>query len=97
MGLKNGMIRVQDIISSYLQDFSAYWCIDAHDNDYGAVTDITFSHDGKYLLSVGKDGSFFAYVFAIEQSSAVQPVNKIAVLVRLILVQQWKLVSLCNG
>ena len=47
MGLKNGMIRVQDIISSYLQDFSAYWCIDAHDNDYGAVTDITFSHDGK--------------------------------------------------
>ena len=97
MGLKNGMIRVQDIISSYLQDFSAYWCIDAHDNDYGAVTDITFSHDGKYLLSVGKDGSFFVYVFAIEQSSTVQPVNKIAVLVRLVLVQQWKLISLCNG
>ena len=66
------MIRVQDISSSYLQDFSAYWCIDAHDNDYGAVTDITFSHDGKYLVL----GKIVASSFMCLQLSNLRQYNQ---------------------
>lgn len=38
-----------------------------HDNDMGAIMNITLSFDEKFLLSVGKDGNFFVYSFMDEE------------------------------
>ena len=42
-------------------DLSKFVCLPMHDPDRGSVNGFAWSYDGKFLFSVGEDGSIFSY------------------------------------
>ncbi|XP_057301359.1 cilia- and flagella-associated protein 44-like isoform X2 [Hydractinia symbiolongicarpus] len=65
-GLKDGALRVHSMASCTLENLTSYWYTNAHDNDYGSVSDIEISFDSKFLISVGNDGNIFVFSFMDE-------------------------------
>ena len=50
-----------------MDKMASYWCLSMHDNDMGAIMNISLSFDEKFMLSVGNDGNFFVYSFMDEE------------------------------
>uniref|UniRef100_A0A183AL09 WD_REPEATS_REGION domain-containing protein n=1 Tax=Echinostoma caproni TaxID=27848 RepID=A0A183AL09_9TREM len=60
IGMKDGTIRVQLLERPFdMTSFSGYWNFRMHDCTRGGVNRITLSHDEKFLMSIGDDGTFF--------------------------------------
>ena len=62
MAFQNGSIRIY--LLTERKDFSQlgpHWTGWAHDQDYGDISSIAFSHDDRYVFSTGLDGNFFVF------------------------------------
>ncbi|KAK3588814.1 hypothetical protein CHS0354_028462 [Potamilus streckersoni] len=63
-GMENGVIRIQNLeATDDISKLGPYWQFNVHDNDYGNITGLVQSHDGKRLISVGADGNFFIFTY----------------------------------
>jgi len=69
-GMDNGCVRIQPIHNNDPGLMGPYWSLPMHDNDCGAVTQLSSSFDDKFIFSVGCDGNFF--VFAIIDEKRVE-------------------------
>lgn len=64
IGQKNGAIRVQQMTESRLiEESKQYWSYGFHDNEYGHISNICFSHDEKFIFSAGSDSNIFGLFF----------------------------------
>ncbi|CAH8523136.1 unnamed protein product [Dicrocoelium dendriticum] len=60
VGMKDGCVRVQLLERPFdITSLKDYWVLRMHDNTRGAVNKITLTHDEKFLLSIGQDGTMF--------------------------------------
>ena len=64
--MQDGSVRIQPVVDGDLGNDAPHWVLSSHDNNYGHITHIDMSYDGKYVFSVGGDGNFFAYEFMEE-------------------------------
>ncbi|XP_066534174.1 cilia- and flagella-associated protein 44 isoform X2 [Hoplias malabaricus] len=62
-GMQDGSIRVFLLEAGEQPPGSmqAYWSLSVHDNQYGSVKHLCFSHDGCFVLSSGADGNIFSF------------------------------------
>lgn len=60
-GMSNGQIRINRVSNEDWRDLSHYWLLSMHDNFFGKIPALRFSHDNKYLFTIGSDGNLFAY------------------------------------
>ncbi|KAL4229263.1 hypothetical protein ACF0H5_012303 [Mactra antiquata] len=61
-GMMNGQIRIQNLEEAYsIAAMGPFWCLSVHDNNYGHITSLKESYDGKVLVSTGADGNFFQF------------------------------------
>ncbi|CAG9840027.1 unnamed protein product [Diabrotica balteata] len=63
LAMQDGSLRVNRINRKDFRDLKDYWSYTLHDNQYGFVSKLCFSHDQKFLFSCGEDGNVFAMVF----------------------------------
>ena len=63
LGLDDGTVRVQPLISDDVGLIGPYWSLPVHDTQYGHITHVSLSHDHTYLFTVGADGNFFTFRF----------------------------------
>ena len=70
MGLEDGSVRVQPLVSDDVGLMGAYWSLPVHDTQYGPITHVTLSHDHTFLFTVGADGNFFAFKFMDQEEVA---------------------------
>ena len=61
MGLEDGSVRIQPLHNEDPGLMGSYWALNIHDNNYGHITHLATSYDGKYLFTVGSDGNFFTF------------------------------------
>uniref|UniRef100_T1G027 Cilia- and flagella-associated protein 44 n=1 Tax=Helobdella robusta TaxID=6412 RepID=T1G027_HELRO len=68
LGFNNGWLMFYD-----KQNFgplsntnSSYWALNIHDGNYGRVTGVSMSYDGKYLFTAGTDGNLFMFKINLE-------------------------------
>lgn len=75
-GMEDGSIRIQNLETEYdLSAMGPNWNLTMHDNDYGHITSICPSYDGKMLLTVGADGNFFLFNY-MEQEKIEEKVKE---------------------
>ncbi|KAJ8316119.1 hypothetical protein KUTeg_006133 [Tegillarca granosa] len=75
-GMEDGSVRIQNLETEYdLSAMGPFWNLTMHDNDYGHITGICPSYDGKMLLTVGADGNFFLYNY-MEQEKIEEKVKE---------------------
>ncbi|XP_072513801.1 cilia- and flagella-associated protein 44 [Salminus brasiliensis] len=62
-GMQDGSIRAFPLEAGELPPGSmqTYWALSVHDNHYGSVRQLRFSHDGHFVLSAGADGNIFTF------------------------------------
>lgn len=62
-GMHSGFIRVYPLQSGdhSLTSMQAYWALSVHDNQYGHVRQIRWSHDDQFVLTGGEDGNIFSF------------------------------------
>ncbi|XP_042365640.1 cilia- and flagella-associated protein 44 [Plectropomus leopardus] len=62
-GMYSGFIRVYPLQPGdhNLTSMQAYWALSVHDNHYGHLRHIRFSHDERFVLTVGDDGNMFSF------------------------------------
>ena len=75
LGLENGAIRIQVLESHDMDKLDSYWRFNMHDNQSGAIMEISMSFDEKFLLSIGQDGNFFIYSF-MEEAKVKEMIGK---------------------
>lgn len=64
IGEKNGTLRIQPMPDSKkIEDIKDYWSYGFHDTDYGAITNLEFSFNEKFLFSTGSDSNIFGLLF----------------------------------
>ncbi|KAL4624725.1 cilia- and flagella-associated protein 44 [Arapaima gigas] len=62
-GMQSGHIRLYPLNPGdlHLTSMQSFWALSIHDNDYGLVHRVRFSHDGQFVLTAGQDGNIFAF------------------------------------
>lgn len=62
-GMSSGSIRVYPLQPGDLGLISmqAYWALSVHDNQYGRLRHVRFSHDELFVLTAGDDGNIFSF------------------------------------
>uniref|UniRef100_A0A8B9KLV5 Cilia- and flagella-associated protein 44 n=1 Tax=Astyanax mexicanus TaxID=7994 RepID=A0A8B9KLV5_ASTMX len=62
-GMQDGSIRLFPLEAGELPPGSMqnYWALSVHDNQYGSIRQLRFSHDGRFVLSAGADGNIFTF------------------------------------
>ena len=68
--MEDGKIRIQVLNDSFnadsrisFDDLGKYWVLPMHDIDQGALSAMTPSINGKFLLSGGMDGNLYVFTF----------------------------------
>lgn len=62
-GMYSGFIRVYPLQPDdySLSSMQAYWALSVHDNQYGHLQHIKWSHDDQFVLTAGDDGNIFSF------------------------------------
>ncbi|KAI4887997.1 hypothetical protein NFI96_034666, partial [Prochilodus magdalenae] len=62
-GMQDGSIRAFLLEAGELPPGSmhSYWAFNVHDNQYGSIRQLCFSHDGCFVVSAGADGNIFTF------------------------------------
>ena len=68
MGLHDGSVRIQPLLSEDVGLMGPYWALNVHDNHSGQITHVSLSFDDKFLFTVGADGNFFAFKLLDDES-----------------------------
>lgn len=65
-GMHSGFIRVYPLQPNdySLKSMKAYWALSVHDNQYGHLHHIKWSHDDQFVLTAGNDGNIFSFSLA---------------------------------
>lgn len=71
LGFSNGKIRIVEVNNERDCDFSKFWELPMHDNFNGAINQLCFSYDYKFLYSCGNDGNIFMFEVNIPSSVPV--------------------------
>ncbi|KAL3318701.1 Cilia- and flagella-associated protein 44 [Cichlidogyrus casuarinus] len=68
MGTNEGDIYVYVLEVAFdLTKIIGYWALAVHDSRRGSITRCTFSFDERFILSVGRDGTFFVFELMDEE------------------------------
>lgn len=62
-GMYSGFIRVYPLQPDdySLSSMQAYWALSVHDNQYGHLQHMRWSHDDQFVLTAGDDGNIFSF------------------------------------
>lgn len=62
-GMHSGFIRVYPLQPNdySLSSMKAYWALSVHDNQYGHLQHVKWSHDDQFVLTAGDDGNIFSF------------------------------------
>lgn len=62
-GMLTGLIRVYPLQPNdyNLSSMKAYWALSVHDNQYGHLQHVRWSHDDQFVLTAGDDSNIFCY------------------------------------
>lgn len=62
-GMLSGFIRVYPLQPQdySLRSMKAYWALSVHDNQYGHLHHVKWSHDDQFVLTAGNDGNIFSF------------------------------------